>query len=63
MIDLGEIRACMSRCRHKQKDIATILGLSVNSVNSKINGQRDFTVQELAVLAKHYNVDINLFIK
>ena len=63
MVDLGEIRACMSRCRDKQKDIATILGLSENSVNSKINGKRDFTVQELSILAKHYNVDINLFIK
>jgi plasmid maintenance system antidote protein VapI len=63
MIDLGEIRACMSRCRDTQKDIANILDLSEHSVNKKINGVRDFTVAELSILAKHYNVDINLFIK
>lgn len=63
MIDLGEIKACMARNDHKQKDIANILGLSLNSVNSKINGQRDFTVSELAVLAKMYDVDIKLFIR
>lgn len=63
MIDLGEIKACMARNDHKQKDIANILGLSSNSVNQKIQGKREFTVQELAMLAKTYDVDINLFIK
>lgn len=63
MIDLGEIKACMARNGHRQKDIANILDLSENSVNKKINGERDFTVQELATLAKTYDVDINLFIK
>ena len=63
MIDLGEIKACMARNGHKQKDIATILGLSDNSVNQKIQGKREFTVAELSILAKTYDVDINLFIK
>lgn len=63
MIDLGEIKACMARHDHKQKDIAAILGLSDNSVNQKIQGKREFTVQELSILAKTYDVDINLFIK
>ena len=63
MIDLMEIKACMARNGHRQKDIANILELSENSVNRKIMGKREFTVQELAILAKMYNVDINLFIK
>lgn len=63
MIDLGEIKACMARKGHKQKDIANILGLSNNSVNQKIQGKREFTVQELAILAETYDVNINLFIK
>ena len=63
MIDLKEIKACMAKHDHKQKDIAVILDLSENTVNKKINGKRDFTVQELAVLAKMYKVDINLFIR
>jgi plasmid maintenance system antidote protein VapI len=63
MIDLGEIKACMARNGHKQKDIATILDLSENSVNQKIQGKREFTVHELSILAKTYDVDINLFIK
>lgn len=63
MIDLGEIKACMARNGHMQKDIANILGLCINSVNLKIQGKREFTVQELATLAKEYDVDINLFIK
>jgi plasmid maintenance system antidote protein VapI len=53
----------MARNGHIQKDIANILGLSSNSVNQKIQGKREFTVQELAILAKTYDVDINLFIK
>ena len=63
MVDLGEIRACMSRCRDKQKDIAVILDISDTSVNNKMTGKVPFTVAELSILAKHYNVDINLFIK
>lgn len=63
MIDLPEIKACMAKHDHKQKDIAVILGLSDKSVNKKINGQVPFTVQELSALAKEYDVDINLFIK
>lgn len=63
MIDLGEIKACMARHDHKQKDVADILGLCINAVNLKLNGKYDFTVQELATLAKNYDVDIKLFIK
>ena len=63
MIDLGEIKACMARNGHTQKDIAAILELSINSVNLKIQGKREFTVQELATLAKNYDVEISLFIK
>lgn len=63
MIDLKEIKACMAKHDHRQKDIAVILDLSENTVNKKINGKRDFTVQELAVLARMYKVDINLFIR
>ena len=63
MIDLKEIKACMAKHDHRQKDIAVILGLSENTVNKKINGIRDFTVQELAALARMYKVDINLFIR
>ena len=63
MIDLKEIKACMVKHDHRQKDIAVILGLSENTVNKKINGIRDFTAKELAALARMYKVDINLFIK
>ena len=63
MIDLPEIKGCMGKHDHRQKDIADILSISVNSVNLKLNGKVPFTVQELSILAKEYDVDINLFIK
>lgn len=63
MIDLGEIKACMARNGHRQKDIANILDISETSVNKKMTGKVPFTVQEVSALAKNYDVDINLFIK
>ena len=63
MINLWEIKACMARNGHKQKDIAAILDLSETSVNKKMTGKVPFTVQEVSALAKNYDVDINLFIK
>lgn len=63
MVNLLKIKGCMAEHNHKQKDVAKILNLSIDSVNRKLLGVRKFTPDELSILAKTYNQDISVFFK
>ena len=43
------------------KDVSELLGLSIATVSSKINGQSDFLLSEIQLLKKHYNLDSEIF--
>ena len=43
------------------KDVAEVLGLSVATVSSKINGQSDFLLSEIETIKKHYNLESSIF--
>lgn len=42
-------------------DIALLLGISVTAVGFKINGKSDFTLSEIVLIRKKYNVEWNIF--
>ena len=42
----------MAYKNHTQKDLALILGKSVNAIGQKLNGVRPFTIKELDQIAK-----------
>lgn len=43
------------------KDIAELLGLSVATVSSKINGHSDFLLSEIQVIKQHFHLDNGIF--
>ncbi len=47
----------------KQKDIAKTLNVSLNTVNNKMNGKRDFTLQDIRILHAVYGVDADVFLQ
>ena len=63
IIDVGKIRALMAYKNHTQKDLALIIGKSVNAVGQKLNGVRPFTIKELDQIAKSYNIKVNELLK
>lgn len=47
--------------RIKQTEIAELLGLTIQSVNNKINGRQDFTLSEVKTLCSHYGISADLY--
>lgn len=46
----------------KQKDIAVLLGVSLQTVNNKINGRRAFTLDDIKKLNAAYGVSADVFL-
>ena len=47
--------------RIKQTEIADLLGLSIQSVNAKLNGRQFFTLPEAVFLCKHYGISLDQY--
>lgn len=45
----------------KQTELADLLGLSVQTVNAKLNGKRDFTLSEVKAICLHYGINANIY--
>lgn len=58
---LLNLKAWMVVNRVTQKDFAKTLGVSLQTVNNKINGRRAFTLPDIQKLNKAYGVDANVF--
>lgn len=46
----------------RQNEIADILGLSLQSINLKVNGKQDFTLAQIAKICEHYHISADLFL-
>ena len=40
----------------KQGEIAELLGITIQSVNRKINGKEPFTLEQVKTLCEHYGI-------
>lgn len=47
--------------RIKQTEIAELLGITVQSVNNKINGRQEFTLPEVKLLCTHYGISADIY--
>ena len=47
MIDVKKLKGKMVEMGVTQKDLATKIGMSTNSLNNKINGKRAFNTEEI----------------
>lgn len=43
------------------KDIADFLGVSIQTVTAKVNGQSDFTLSEIKAMNSNYNLSNDIF--
>ena len=56
MTDKKELKAQMVRFGDRQEDLAGALGVSTVTLSFKINGERDFTQGEIALIAIRYSL-------
>lgn len=45
----------------RQTELAELLGLTIQSVNAKLNGKRDFTLSEVKTLCLHYGINADIY--
>ncbi len=46
----------------KQKELAELLGLGVQSVNNKVNGKSDFTLPQIRIICAKYGISADIFL-
>lgn len=45
----------------KQTELAKLLGLTIQSVNAKLNGRRDFSLAEVKTICSHYGISADIY--
>lgn len=58
---MNKIRALMALRQEAQRDLATLLGITTQSVGFKLNGHTQFKVDEIEKIAEHYKVKVGYF--
>ena len=46
----------------RQNEIAELLGISLQSVNLKVNGKQDFSLSQVAIICRHYGISADIFL-
>lgn len=46
----------------RQNEIAELLGISLQSVNLKVNGKQDFSLPQIAIICRHYGISADIFL-
>ena len=62
-MNVFKLKGLMAEHGETQQDIAKLLGIHVTSLYHKLKGTTEFKISELLILAEHYKVDINIFLK
>lgn len=44
-----------------QKEIADLLGITIQSANAKLNGRQDFTFSQVRILCEHYGISADYY--
>jgi len=63
VLDLDNIKAEMARNNITGLMLAKHLGISANSLYSKLNGKREFSASELGMISKMLKKTVNFFYK
>lgn len=61
MLNKNSIRAELIRRNVSLKDLSIVIKKNYTTTAKKINGSGTLTAEELGLIAKHLDVDINLF--
>ena len=60
-MNIDKQRGLMAENGEKQKDLADVLNVSINTVRLKLKCKNDFKSTEIRKLFEHYRVDANYF--
>lgn len=60
---MSGFKAYMIANNIRQKEIAELLGISITSVNMKLNGKQDFSLAQVRTLCEKYNISADIFLK
>lgn len=52
----------MAQNKITQRELAAFLGVSYNTVNKKVNGHEDFTMEQARAIRSHYKVSADVFL-
>lgn len=55
-------KAWMVENNIRQKEIADLLGISLQSVNLKVNGKIDFTLPQVSTICGKYGISADIFL-
>lgn len=62
-MNIKKLKGLMAEHGEKQEDVAKLLKIHVTSLYKKMKGKTEFKFSEVQILANHYKVDINIFLK
>lgn len=62
-MNVFKLKGLMAEHGEKQEDVAKLLKIHVTSLYKKMKGKTEFKFSEVQILANHYKVDINIFLK
>lgn len=54
-----EIRRGLFEKDEQQKDLANLLGIGESEISQKLHGKRRFNLEEIKLLCKHFEKDVN----
>lgn len=58
-VNLGKLRDTRVAHKHRQEDIANLLKIQQPAYSKKENGDIDFTLTEVEILANHYKMSVD----
>lgn len=62
MQQMLSFKGWMAENNIKQYEIAELLGISLQSVNLKVNGKQDFTLDQVSKICQHYHISADIFL-
>lgn len=57
----NRVKMLMTLNNIKRKDLAEEIGISYNTLTKKINGQREFCINEILKMKEIFNLDLETF--
>lgn len=60
-MEILKFKGWMAEHQIKQADLAELLGVTVESVNGKVNGRQEFTLSQVKKICKTYGISADDF--
>lgn len=58
-LKVNKIKGLMAEKEISQEQLAEVLNISLTSVNLKLQGKRQFKANEISIIARYFNVEVD----